>query len=113
MVCDTRLKPGQLVSERISEVKRAVARLEAAIQGGPVKLKVGPTGAVAIQGWNETERDGITDACAFRRLLATGSPALRREIVRAEAEAGRQADRQVIGSGVHSHDGVRTWHHGH
>ena len=44
-----------------------------------------------------------------RRLSAKGSESLRRAVARAEALAGRKADARAIASGVHSHDGGRTW----
>jgi hypothetical protein len=58
-------------------------------------------------------RNGISDACAYRKLLASGSPALRAALAKAEAMAGRKVDPQAIASGVHSHDGGRTWNPGH
>lgn len=110
MVCDTRLKKGQTISERAAEVRRATSALEQAIAARRVTIKVGPQGAVVFQGWSEQERDGITDNCAYRRLLATGSALARAEIAKAEMTAGRTINRQAIAQGVHSHDGGKTWH---
>jgi hypothetical protein len=110
MVCDTRLKQGQTISERAAEVRRATTALERAIAARKVTVKVGPQGAVAFIGWQDSERDGITDNCAYRRLLATGSALARAEIARAEALAGRKVSVQAVGQGLHSHDGGKTWH---
>lgn len=110
MPCDTKLRQGQTIQERASEVRRAVGSLDAALAARRVQLKVGPQGAVAFVGWGEADRNGVTDACAFRRILATGSALARAEIARAEAMAGRSINKQVIGQGAHSHDGGRTWH---
>jgi len=109
MPCDTKLKQGQTVSERADEVRRAVAGLDQALRMKGVKVRIGPQGAIAFEGWNNG-RDGVTDACAYRRIMATGSALARAEIAKAEAMAGRTVSRQVIGQGAHSHDGGRTWH---
>jgi len=58
----------------------------------------------------QEERDGLTDACAFRRLIVAGAALAKSEIARAEALAGRGVDRKVIAQGHHSHDGGHTWH---
>jgi hypothetical protein len=71
------------------------------------------TGAIAFDGLDENIRDGVTDACMYRRLMATGSSLTKAAIQRAEQIAGRSVDRKVIANGVHSHDGGRTWHDGH
>jgi hypothetical protein len=109
MPCDTRRKPRQTVQERASEVRGAVAKLDALLKKRLVRPRVGPQGAIAFEGWPEKDRDGVTDACAYRRIMSTGSVLARAEIARAEQLAGRSVDRQVIGAGVHSHDGGRTW----
>jgi len=110
MPCDTRLKPRQTISQRAAEVKNATERLAAALAAGRVKVKVGPQGAVAFEGWDETSRDGITDACAYRRIMATGSAMARLAVAKAEQLSGRSINKQVIGQGAHSHDGGHTWH---
>lgn len=109
MPCDTRLKPKQTISERATEVKKAVERLSAALAIGGVKVKVGPQGAIAFEGWVDKERDGVTDNCAYRRLMVTGSALAKNAIQRAEQLAGRTVNKQIVGQGVHSHDGGRTW----
>ena len=110
MPCNTRLKPRQTIQERAKEVRDATQRLANALAAGRVKVKVGPQGAVAFEGWDTTSRDGITDACAYRRIMATGSAMARLAIARAEQMAGRSINKQVIGQGAHSHDGGQTWH---
>lgn len=110
MPCDTRLKARQTISQRAAEVKAATERLAQALAAGRVKVKVGPQGAIAFENWNNDERDGITDACAYRRIMATGTALAKMAIQRAEMMAGRTVDRQVVGHGVHSHDGGKTWH---
>lgn len=110
MACDTKLKAGQSVSQRAEEIRRAVSTLDAAIRAKRVRITVGPQGAIAFAGLSEQERDGVTDACAYRRLMATGTALARAEIANAERLAGRTVNRQVIGQGAHSHDGGKTWH---
>src|SRR5262245_6646538 len=110
MPCDTRLKPKQTLQQRADEVRRAVARIDAALAQGRAKAVVGPQGAVAINGLTAEERDGVTDACAYRRLLVSGSALTKAAFARAELIAGRSIDKQVIGQGTHSHDGGKTWH---
>ena len=110
MACDTRLKPKQTIQERAEEVRRATSRLQARLMDGRVKAKVGPQGAIAFEGWTAEERDGVTDACAYRRIMATGSALAKAAIAKAEQLAGRSVDRKVVGIGAHSHDGGTTWH---
>jgi hypothetical protein len=110
MPCDTRLKPRQTISERAAEVREATTRLAAAIAAGRVRVKVGPQGAIAFENWDATSRDGITDACAYRRIMATGSAMARMAIAKAEQLAGRGVNKQAIAQGHHSHDGGQTWH---
>lgn len=111
MPCDTRLKPRQTISQRATEVKSAVDRLSKGLAAGRIKAKVGPQGAIAFQGFED--RDGVTDACAYRRLMVSGSALARAAVARAEQMAGRTVDRKVIAQGHHSHDGGETWHNGH
>jgi hypothetical protein len=110
MACDTRLKPRQTISERAQEIREAIARLSSALAAGRVKINIGPQGAINFAGWDETSRDGVTDACAYRRILATGNAMARLAIARAEQMAGRSVNRQAVAQGHHSHDGGKTWH---
>lgn len=110
MACDTKLKAGQTIQQRAAEVRAAVERLGARIVAGTVRVIVGRQGAVAFDGWNEQERDAVTDACALRRILATGSALAKAKIAQAEQIAGRQINKQAIAHGHHSHDGGKSWH---
>lgn len=109
MPCDTKLRNGQTVSQRAEEVKKAVTALDQALAMRIIKPVIGPQGAIAFAGW-DAGRDGVTDACAYRRIMSTGSALARAEIARAEQMSGRRVNAQAVGQGVHSHDGGRTWH---
>lgn len=110
MACDTQLAKGQTFAERMSEIERALRRLEASITNGSVRVKLGANGVPTFVGWND--RDRITDTCAYRSLSVTGSWAMRQAVAKAEAESGRKVNAQAVAAGMHSHDGV-TWHKGH
>lgn len=111
MPCDTRLKPNQTIKARAEEVRAVVVRIATALATGRVKPKIGPTGGIAFEGLSEADRDGVTDNCLYRRLLATGSATAKAAIQKAELLAGRTVDRQAVAHGHHSHDGGQTWHH--
>lgn len=110
MPCDTRLKPRQTIQQRASEVRKAVDKIGAGIASGRVKVVVGPQGAIAFDGIRPDERDGVTDACAYRRLMVSGSALAQAKIAQAEQLAGVSVNKQVIGQGAHSHDFGVTWH---
>ena len=113
MPCDTRLKPRQTIKERVEEVKTVVSRLSQYLASGKVKTVIGPTGAVAFTGLTEQERDGVTDACAYRRVMATGSALAKAAIAKAEALSGRSINKQAIAHGHHAHadqHGNLHWH---
>jgi len=114
MPCDTRLKPKQTIQQRVAEVKGVVAKLDALLRAGKAKVVVDKkTGSVALDGVSDEDRDGVTDACAYRRLMSTGSVLAKAAIARAEQLAGRAINKQAVAHGHHSHDGGKTWHHGH
>lgn len=113
MPCDTKLKTGQTIQQRATEVRAVVAKIASGLATGRVRAKVGPQGGIAFEGLGEAERDNVTDACAYRRLMASGSALALAAVAKAEALAGRGVDRQAIAHGAHSHDGGRTWHKGH
>lgn len=113
MACETQTKPRQTISQRADEVQRTIVALDALMKKRIVKVTVGPQGAVTFTGWSDKDRDGVTDACAYRRLMVSGSALAKMEIARAEQLAGRSVDRRVLASGTHSHDGGRTWGSGH
>lgn len=110
MPCDTQLKPQQTIQQRADEIRRAVEKLARGITSGAVRVRVGPQGAVAFEGFSDTDRDRITDACAYRRLMVSGNALAKSAIARAEQIAGRGVSRQAIAHGAHSHDGGATWH---
>lgn len=113
MVCETKLKPRQTVQQRVEEVRRAITKFNEGLASGRIKVKVGPQGAIAFDGISNEDRDGVTDACAYRRLMVSGSALAKAAIARAEQLAGRPVDRKVLAHGVHSHDAGKTWHQGH
>ena len=110
MVCDTRLRPDQTISQRKEEVRAVVAQLSAALAAGRVRAIVGPQGAITFDGLSAKERSGVTDSCAYRQLMVSGSPLAKAAIARAEALAGRSVDRRMLAQGAHSHDGGHSWH---
>jgi hypothetical protein len=50
MPCDTSYLPNQTLTERKTEVQKAVERLSSLLANGQVKAKVGPQGAIAFEG---------------------------------------------------------------
>lgn len=113
MACDTRLRPNQTTVQRKAEVKKAITTLEQRLVAGSTRVVVGRNGALAFQGWEANERDGVSDACAYRVLTAANSAALRAAVVRAEGLAGVKVNAKQVAAGTHSHDGGLTWSKGH
>lgn len=114
MPCDTQLKPKQTIQQRASEVRQVVYDVNSLIATGKIKPVVDRlTGAIAFEGISDAIRDGVTDACMYRRLMVSGSSLTKAAIARAEQIAGRTVDKRAIAAGVHSHDGGKSWHHGH
>lgn len=113
MACETRLRPQQTLKERMEDIRKAMLKIDAGLVSGRVKMRVGPQGAVVFDGITNEERDGITDACVYRRVMSTGSVLARNALAKAEMLAGRTVDRKQLAAGVHSHDGGQTWHKGH
>ena len=109
MPCDTRLKAGQTISERKVEIKASVDKLAAALAAGKVKPVIGAKGGIAFPGWAEGQTGRVGDACAYRRLMSSGSALAKMAIERAEMMAGRKVDRQAVAQGLHTHDGI-NWH---
>ena len=111
MPCDRKLKAGQTIQQRKAEVKKAVERISKGLATGRIKPVVGKlNGAIAFANITDAERDGVTDACAYRQIMAGTDTLAKLAIARAEQIAGRSVDKQVIGQGAHSHDGGHTWH---
>jgi hypothetical protein len=115
MVCDTRPwgAPNQTLTQRKEEVKKVIGLVAQEIVKGRVKPKVGPQGAIAFEGLTADMRRGVSDACVYRRIMATGSAMAKQQIARAEQLAGRRVDTKALAGGHHSHDGGATWHGGH
>ena len=110
MACEMyRATQAQTLTERKKQIVETIEELARQIARGNVKVLVGPQGAIAFPGWNNN--NGVTDACAYRTLMARGGTETKRAIMKAEMLAGRKVDSQVIASGVHAHGGV--WHGGH
>ena len=113
MPCDTKARPGQTLDQRKLEVREAIARLSQALVAGRARAVVGRNGGIAFTGTEDLSAARVTDACAYRLIMATGSALAKQAIARAEQLAGRVVDRQAIAHGLHSHDGGHSWHAGH
>src|SRR5262245_7626312 len=103
MPCDRKLKRGQTLTQRKADVRKAVERISKKLDAGTAKPVVSKQGAIAFTGITDEERDDVTDACAYRQIMAHGSALAKAAIARAEQLAGRTVDRQLVGHGVHSH----------
>lgn len=110
MPCATRLKKGQTIAQRAAELRKRGEQIDKMLGAGRVGVKIGPQGAVVFTGIPEDVRDGMTDACVYRAIMARGSHAAKMAIAKAERLAGRAVDRKVVSQGVHSHDGGQSWH---
>jgi hypothetical protein len=111
MPCDTRRKPGQSLDQRKAEITDFVKRLSAYLTAGKSKAVVGPTGAIAFTGIDSERADaGMTDNCAYRRIMQSGSTAAKLALQKAIALSGKAVSAQAIAHGHHSHDGGNTWH---
>lgn len=109
MACDFQIPEGWTAPQRKAQIDEALDRLKKALAAGTVTVKVGPRGELGFVGaW---DRGGVADSCAYRKLLAAGSPELRRAVAKAEGMAGRKVDAQMVASGAHLHGD--TWHKGH
>ena len=110
MTCDTRLKPRQTISERKDEVRRVQERVVSGLKSGKIKPVIDKKGGITFAGMTEDERDGVTDACIYRRVLVSGSQLALQAIQRAEQLSGKMVDRQLVAQGYHSHDAGASWH---
>ena len=93
---------------RKKEIEDSLADLQKRLDSGAVAVKIGPRGEVCFTGWG-TERNGVTDACAYLKLKARGSWALQKAVAKAESMAGRKVSAAAVRGGGHSHDGGNTW----
>lgn len=103
MPCDTKARTP---TERELQ-QAALERLRAKLAAGSASVVIGAQGGIAFAGWQD--RGGVSDLCAYRKLLASNSPELRRAVMAAEARYGRKIDPKAIAAGMHSHDGGHTW----
>jgi hypothetical protein len=111
MPCETASLPNQTLNERKSEIRKAVDNLASLLASGKVTPKIGPTGGVAFVGWSDRNR--VTDNCAFRMIMSTGSAFAKQAILTAERLAGKSVNRKAVAHGHHAHSdgsGGLTWH---
>jgi hypothetical protein len=112
MPCYTIRASNQTLTERKTQVRETVTKLAAALVAGTVKPKVGPQGAIAFQGWTEQDRNRVTDVCAYRQIMSSGSAMAKLKIAQAEQLAGRPVSKQVLAQGGHYHGDVYHSHKG-
>lgn len=110
MPCDTKLKPNQTISQRKLEITAVVDRIQKGLVAGSIKLALSKEGAVAFNGISDADKNNVTDACVYRRIMATGSALAKAKISAAQALLGKPV---VTTGGTHSHDGGATWHGSH
>jgi len=97
------------MTDRVKATQEAALdRLRKALGAGTASVVIGPAGGIAFKGW-PGERGTLFDLCAYRKLLASNSPELRRALAKAEALSGRKVNQATVAAGVHSHDGGATW----
>jgi len=111
MPCDTVKDVPEPV--RRKQIDIALERLEKALAQGKVTLRIGENGAIVFDGWGKSSRDYVTDVCAYRHLTTKRSWELRKAVAKAETVAGRKVSAGAVASGVHSHDGGKSWNSGH
>lgn len=111
MPCDTwRAAPEQTLSARKTQINEIMARVTVLLAKRQIKPIVDrKSGAITFDGIPSVLRQGVSDACIYRRLVAGKSPVAAAELKRAEAAAGRPIDRQSVNAGIHSHDGGASW----
>ncbi len=110
MPCNTKLKKGQTIAQRAAELRKRGQQIDGMLASGRVGAKVGGQGGITFTGIPEDVRDGMTDACVYRAIMARGSHQAKMAIAKAERLAGRTVDKGVVASGLHSHDGGASWH---
>jgi hypothetical protein len=110
MACDTRPMKNQTLTERKTQVKQIIAFTDELIRKGKIKIVVDKkTGAIVFDGMTPQERGGVSDACTYRLIMATGTASAKMAIARAEQLAGRGVNKQALTQGIHSHDGGHSW----
>ena len=113
MPCDTQIPREMTPEQRAAQIDKAVRALEQELMTGGVQVILGPDGAIAFGGWADQNRKGVSDVCAYNKLVQQGSSALQMAIQQAEALSGVSFNQQAVATGRHSHDGGHTWHNGH
>ena len=113
MTCDSVLRAQQTAAQRKAEIQASLLRLEAAMMKSEVTITIGQNGAIAFTGWSATDRGGVTDVCAYRKLTVARSFALKQAVMRAEAMSGRKVNEKAIAAGVYSHYAGKTFVNGH
>ena len=89
MPCETSRKPNQSLDQRKAEIRTAITALSAALAAGRARTVIDrTTGAVAFAGIPDLQDARVTDACAYRLIMATGNALARQAIAKAEALAG-------------------------
>jgi hypothetical protein len=112
MPCDTwRAAPEQTLTQRKTQVTEIIQRITVLLAKRTIKVAVDKkTGAITFDGIPSTLRQGVSDACVYRRLIVGKNPVAAAEIKRAEAAAGRPVSSAAVAQGIHSHDGGQSWH---
>jgi len=105
MPCDTI----DLTEFNKRQQREALDKLRRQLADGSATVIISANGAIAFKGWSDQGKGFLYDVCAYRKLLASNSPELRRAVARAEAVSGRKVNQATIAAGVHSHDGGTTW----
>src|SRR5258706_2750166 len=101
MPCESMRKRNQTLSQRVAEVSKIVERVNQMVASGRIQVKVGSQGAIVFVGIPEEIRDGVTDACIYRRMMVSGSALARMKIAQAEQLSGRSVDRRSVAQGWH------------
>ena len=98
MPCDTKLKRNQTIQQRNTEVKEIAAFTDELIRKNRLKVLVDKrTGAIAFDGMTDSEKDGCTDACTYRLIMATGTALAKTAIARAETGRGTRGQQASSG----------------
>jgi hypothetical protein len=102
-----------ITNENLTEVAKqkqrdALRKLSAKIAAGSVQVVVARgTGAFALKGWQDADREGVSDLCAYRALM--NDPAMRMAVRKAQAMSNTPVSARAVATGLHSHDGGATW----
>lgn len=112
MPCDSYVPKNQTPVQRKVQIEEAIDRLNKAIEAGQVTLVVDrATGAVGFKGETGLQQNGVSDACAYRKLTLKGGFAFKQALMKAEAAAGRKVNEKALDAGIHMHGD--TFHPGH